>query len=97
MSKLKGIDSIMLITAQLLLEGIHCESNLGNEVRIKQASILIQACSQISGKSVLELMLTCKTLAVTMNDDFTKHERINEGADILNNLFSDDKNNKKND
>ena len=84
MSKLKGIDAILMIGAQLILEGIHCENSLGNEVRVRQASILIQACSDLSNKDIVELMITCKTMAVTIDKDFSKHERIIDADDILN-------------
>lgn len=91
MKQLKGIDAILMITAQLMLEGIHCESELGNQVRIQQASMLIKACSEVSNKSVLDLMLMCKSIAVSMERDFSKHERVVSADDILNKIFSDDK------
>lgn len=88
---------MMSVTAQLMLEGMYSNDELASKIRIQQASMIIQACSELSAVNVLDLMAMCKTIAVGMGKDFTKFERIHNGADILNKIFQDDKSGNSND
>lgn len=94
MGNLKGVELIVSIAAQLTLEASISSDEMFKSVRCAQASNLIKGCSDISDKSVIELLMLSKTMAIAMNDDYKKFERETEADEILKNIFKDEETNK---
>lgn len=72
MENLKGVELIVSIAAQLTLEASMSKDEMFKSVRCRQASNLIKGCSDISNKSVIELLLLSKAMAISMSDDYKK-------------------------
>lgn len=94
MGNLKGVELIVSIAAQLTLEASMSKDEMFKSVRCTQASNLIKGCSDISSKSVIELLLLSKSMAIAMSDDYKKFERETEADEILKNIFKDEESNK---
>lgn len=94
MEKLKGVELIISIASQLTLEASMSKDEQFKNVRCIQASNLIKGCSDISGRSVIDLLLIGKSMALAMNEGYKKFERETEGEEILKNIFKDEENKK---
>ena len=94
MENLKGVELIVSIASQLTLEAVMSKDEQFKKVRCLQASHLIKACSDLSGKSVIDLLVLSKAMALAMNDGYKQFEREMEGEEILKNIFKDEENKK---
>jgi hypothetical protein len=94
MENLKGVELIVSIASQLTLEAVMSKDEHFKKVRCLQASHLIKACSDLSGKSVIDLLVLSKAMTLSMNDGYRQFEREMEGEEILKNIFKDEENKK---
>jgi hypothetical protein len=94
MENLKGVELIVSIASQLTLEAVMSKDKQFKKVRCLQASHLIKGCSDLSGKSVIDLLVLSKAMALAMNDGYKQFEREMEGEEILKNIFKDEENKK---
>lgn len=93
MGNLQGVDLIMKIASELIVEAsITKEQDLKN-LRLSQASCIIKGCSDISNKSLMELIMMSKELSLKIGRDFSKFERQMDGNDILKQVFNEEKGN----
>ena len=97
MENLKGVELIISIASQLIVEASVSKDDMLKNIRCHQASCLIKGCSDLSNKSLLDLLLLSKSLSVEMGKDFEKFERTMEADDILKKIFDEEKNNNNND
>lgn len=93
MENLKGVDLIMKIASELIVEAsITRDKDLKN-LRLSQASCIIKGCSDMSSKSLMELIMMSKELSLKIGRDFSKFERQMDGNDILKQVFNEEKDN----
>jgi hypothetical protein len=96
MENLKGVELIISIASQLIVEASVSKEEMVKKLRCHQASCLIKACSDLSNKSLIDLLLLSKSLSLEMGKDFEKFERTMEADDILKKIFNEEKNNDNN-
>lgn len=93
MENLKGVDLIISVASQHIVEASVTNDDMVKKIRLHQASCLIKGCSEVSNKSLIDLLLLSKTISLEMGKEFEKFERTMEADDILKNIFNEQKDN----